>query len=119
MLDQREREIMAKAASAIRRLEAENRSLREKLSDLEKTASSSEKLGRQMRAAELVLRSVRDGETDPEDALEKFAQVCDLSSEEVERELGKVVSNELGKVAESSFAAGDDNPLLAYLLGMR
>jgi len=107
MLDQKEREIMAKAASAIRRLEAENLELRERVNGLEKSASSSKQLEKQVRAAEVVLRLVADGETDPEDAIEKFAQVCELEAEQIEKVLGRSDSEGLGRVREEGPAVDD------------
>lgn len=114
-----EREIMAKAAAAIRQLEAEKRSLQERLDALEKTASSSAQLGKQVEAARVALRSVADGETDPGDVLEKFAQLCELSADQVAELLRNGDAEKLGQVRAESGAEGDDNPLLAYLLGSR
>lgn len=114
-----EREIMAKAAQAIRQLEAEKRSLQEKLDTLEKTASFAKGLSKQVEAARVALRLVADGETDPGDVLEKFAQICELSPSQIEELLRNGDSEKLGQVRAGSGADGDDNPLLAYLLGSR
>ncbi|MEN6550131.1 MAG: hypothetical protein ABFE07_29150 [Armatimonadia bacterium] len=112
-----EREIMAQAAQAIRRLEAENLRLQERLGTLEKTASFAQGLSKQVEAARLALRLVADGETDPGDVLEKFAQICELSPSQIEQLLRNGDSEKLGQVRAGPGADGDDNPLLAYLLG--
>jgi len=111
--------LMAKAAQAIRQLEAENKSLRSKVEGLEKTASFTKTLSQQVEAAKVVLQLVKDGEADPEDILEKFAEVCGLSETQITELLRKDDSEKLGHVKKDSLAPGEDNPLLSYLLGAR
>jgi len=109
--------LMAKAAQAIRQLEAENKSLLEKVEGLEKTASFTKSLSQQVEAAKVVLRLVRDGEADPEDVLEKFAEVCNLSEDQLS-ELFRKDTEKIGCIKSDSLVA-DENPLMSYLLGIR
>jgi hypothetical protein len=109
-------DLMKKAAQAIRQLEKEKQGLLEKLEDLEKTASHSEELAKQAEAAQIVLRLVADGEADPEDALDKFAEVSTLDKSNIELLLRKCETEKLGQVKVDSVSA-DVDPLTSYLLG--
>ena len=111
--------LMAKAAQAIRQLEAENKSLRTKVEGLEKTASFAQTLSQQVEAAKVVLQLVSDGETDPGDALDKFAEVCNLSQLQITELLRKEDAEEIGHVKKDSTGVGDENPLLSFLFGAR
>lgn len=110
------RELMVKAAKAIRQLETEKKALEQKLAEQEKVASQINALGRQVEAAKVVLQLVADGDADPEDALEKFAEVSEMSASEIELVLGKREQEKLGHVKVAS-ADADFNPLVSYLLG--
>jgi len=117
-MDPKDKLLMAKAAGAIRQLEAENKMLRTKMGDLEKTASFAQGLSKQLESAQVVLRMVADGETDPEDALEKFAEVCSLSKPQVEELLRKQDVEKVGSIKGDSFYSEAD-PLVSFLLGTR
>ena len=117
-MDPKDKTLMAKAAQAIRQLEAENKNLRSKMEGLEKTASFAESLSKQVEAAKVVLRMVADGETDPGDALEKFAQACSLSKCQVEELLRKQDVEKVGHIKGDSFYSEGD-PLTSFLLGTR
>ena len=82
-------ELMTKAAKLVRTLGAENESLKERVESLEKTASSFSEFEKQAEAAKVVLKLVADGEVDPEDALEKYAEVLTLTPGQVKLVLRK------------------------------
>jgi hypothetical protein len=114
-----QKELMAKAAQAIRQLEAENKGLRAKLGSLEKTANFAQTLSQQVEAAKVVLQLVNDGETDPGDALDKFAEVCSLNQTQIAELLRKDDAEKIGHIKSDSVGVGDGNPLLSYLLSSR
>lgn len=109
-------DLMTKAAKLVRTLGAENESLKEKVDSLEKTASSSGELEKQAKAAKVILKLVADGEVDPEDALEKYAEVLTLTPEQVKLVLGKADMETMGHIKVAS-AADESDPIVAYLLG--
>jgi len=113
------KELMAKAAQAIRQLEAENKTLKAKCEGLEKTASFAKTLSQQVEAAKVVLQLVSDGETDPGDALDKFAEVCSLSQTQIADLLRRDDAEKIGHIKSDSVGVGDGNPLLSYLLSSR
>ena len=110
-------ELMKKAAVAIRNLGAENDDLRSKIECLEKSASSLSEIQKQAEAARIIVQLVADGDVDPEDALEKFAEVTSLSAEEIKLVLRKCEAESIGHVKVASSADMSD-PLTAFLLGM-
>jgi len=109
--------LMKKAAAAIRHLGSENQDLKDQVEDLKKTASSLSEIEKASNASKIVLQLVADGEVDPEDALEKFAEVCTLTPAEIKLVLGKCESESIGRVKTASVDAVAD-PLSAYLLGI-
>jgi len=109
-------EQLKKTAAAIRHLGAENESLRSEIVELKKTASSLGDSRKQSEAAQLVLQMVAEGDVDPEDALEKFAEVTSLSAEEIKLVLQKCEVESIGHVKVAS-ATDNTDPLTAYLLG--
>jgi hypothetical protein len=117
-MDPKDRILMAKAAQAIKQLEADNKTLRTKLEGLEKTASFAQNLSKQLESAKVVLQMVVDGETDPGDALEKFGEVCNLDGTQVEELLRKQDVEKVGHIKGDSFSSEAD-PLVSYLLGTR
>jgi hypothetical protein len=109
------KQLMKKAAEAIRKLGSENEGLKRQVEDLQKTASSLGELEKKASAAEILVKLVADGELDPEDALEKFAEVLTLTPEQIKLVLGKSRGEQIGHVKVAS-ADSDIDPLSAYLL---
>jgi len=109
-------ELMKKAAVTIRSLGTENAELKSEIDELKKAASDLSEVEKTASAARVVVQLVADGEVDPEDALEKFAEVSSLSAEEIKLVLGKCEAVDLGHVKVASSADTAD-PLTAYLLG--
>ena len=110
-------ELVKKAAAAIRTLGSENESLKQHIATLKETASSLDEVEKTANASKIVLQLVADGEVDPEDALEKFAEVATLTAEEIKLVLRKSDVESLGHVKVAS-AAIDSDPLTAFLLGI-
>lgn len=110
-------DLMTKAAKLVRTLGAENQGLKEKVDSLEKTASLSSELEKKAETAKVVLKLVADGEVDPEDALEKYAEVLTLTSEQVKLVLRKADVEAIGHVKVAS-AADNSDPIVAFLLGI-
>lgn len=109
-------ELMKKAAQVVRHLGAENESLKSKIEELEGTASSLDELTKKASAAEIVVNLVADGDVDPEDALDKFAEVSELSEEQIKLVLRKREAESIGHIKVAS-AADIMDPISAYLLG--
>lgn len=109
-------ELMKKAAVTIRSLGTENAELKSEIDELKKTASDLSEVEKKADAAQVVVKLVADGEVDPEDALEKFAEVSSLSAEEIKLVLGKCEAVNMGHVKVASAADAVD-PLTAFLLG--
>jgi len=109
-------ELMKKAATVIRTLGSENQGLKDQLEELKKTASSLGEAEKTSNASKVILQLVADGEVDPEDALEKFAEVATLSAEEIKLVLGKCQAESMGHVKTAS-ADFEADALTAFLLG--
>ena len=110
-------ELMKKAAATIRHLGSQNEDLKGQVEALTETASSVGEIKKKAEASKIVLQLVADGEVDPEDALEKFAEVATLSAEEIKLVLRKCDVESIGHVKTASVDEVSD-PLSAYLLGM-
>ncbi len=110
-------ELMKKAAVTIRQLGSENQSLKGQIEALEGTASSFGEAEKVANTSKAVLGLIVNGEVDPEDALEKFAELSDLSAEEIKLVLGKCEVEEIGHIKAAS-ADLESDPLSAYLFGM-
>jgi hypothetical protein len=108
---------MTKAAKLVRQLGAENESLKERVDSLEKTASSLGEIEKRAEAAKIILQLVADGEVDPEDALEKYAEVLTLTPEQIKLVLRKAEIVKIGHVDADS-TADDSDPITTFLLGM-
>ena len=110
-------ELMVKAAHAIRALEQKTSQLQGENESLRESVSSLKEFEKKAQAANTVLQLIVDGEVDPEDAIEKFAEVSEMTEDEIKLILRKSDMDKLGHVKIASVDVSSD-PLSAYLLGL-